>query len=132
MGDEKPVSTPLASHIKLTKRMWPSTMEGRDNMTAVPYSSTVGSLMHTMVCNRSDIVYTVGVVSRYLSNPGREHWEVVKWIFRYLKATSSLCLGFGGLNPVLEDFTDVDIASSKEKKSTSGYLFTFARRAVSW
>ena len=132
MGDAKPVSTPLASHMKLIKHMCPSTKERRDDMTAVPYSSVVGSLMYAMVYIRPDIAYAVGIISRYLSSPGKEHWEVVKWVLRYLKVTFGLCLGFGGSNPVLEGFTDADMVGSKEKKSTLGYLFTFIGVAVSW
>ena len=131
MSNAKLVSTPLASYIKLTKHICPSTKEGRDDMAAVPYSFAVGSLMYAMVCTRPDIAHAVGVVRRYLSNPSREHWEAVKCILRYLKATFSLCLDFGGSNPVLEGFTDTDMAGSEEKKSTLGYLFTFAREAVS-
>jgi hypothetical protein len=36
----------------------------------------------------------VGVVSRYMNNPGKEHWEAVKWILRYLRGTThALCFG---------------------------------------
>lgn len=49
---------------------------------------------------RPDIAHAVGVVSRFLSNPGKEHWEDVKWIFEgYFKDVLE-----GG--PVLERFTD--------------------------
>jgi hypothetical protein len=44
-------------------------------MSRVPYSSTIGTLMYAMVCTRPDISHTVGVVSRYMNNPGKEHWE---------------------------------------------------------
>jgi len=47
-----------------------------------------------MVCTRPDIAHAVGVVSRFLSNPGKEHWEGVKWILRYLKGTSKMYLSF--------------------------------------
>ncbi|GKE81531.1 hypothetical protein Tco_1551531 [Tanacetum coccineum] len=50
--------------------------------------------MYTMVCIRPDIAHAVGVVSRFMSNPGREHWEVVKWLLRYLKGTSKTTLCF--------------------------------------
>ena len=59
-------------------------------MKSVPYESTVGSLMYVMVCTRPDIAYAVGVVSRYFSNPGKDHWVTVKWIFRYLRGTQSM------------------------------------------
>ncbi|PKI45901.1 hypothetical protein CRG98_033700 [Punica granatum] len=35
-----------------------------------------------------NIAHSVGVVSRFLSNPGKEHWNAVKWILRYLRGTS--------------------------------------------
>ncbi|PKI56618.1 hypothetical protein CRG98_023001 [Punica granatum] len=61
-------------------------------MKKVPYSSAVGSLMYAMVCTRPDIAHSVGVVSRFLSNPGKEHWNAVKWILRgsYLMAIKAL------------------------------------------
>ncbi|KAL6195864.1 hypothetical protein ACLB2K_031481 [Fragaria x ananassa] len=91
------------------------------------------SLMYAMVCTRLNIAHAVGVVSRYLSNSGSEHWEAVKWILKYLRGTSKLCLSFGGSGSILEGFTDADLAGDLDNiKSTSGYLFTFCEGAVSW
>lgn len=133
MDDAKPVSIPLAGHFKLDKKMCPSTDKEKKDMEEVPYSSAVGSLMYALVCTRPDIAHAVGVVSRYLSNPGRKHWEAVKWILRYLKGTSGLCLKYGHGEPVLEGFTDADMAGHPDgMKSTSGMLFTFAGGAVAW
>jgi len=56
-------------------------------MSKVQYASAVESLMYAMVCIIPDIAHAVGVVSRFLSNPEREHWEGVKWILRYLNGT---------------------------------------------
>jgi hypothetical protein len=70
-------------------------------MFEVPYSSTIGSLMYAMVCTRPDIAHAVGVVRRYMNNPGKEHCEAVKWILRYLRGTSTHALCFGGSNTVL-------------------------------
>lgn len=102
-------------------------------MSTIPYSSAVGSLMYAMVCTRPDIAHSVGVVSRYLSNPGKVHWDAVKWIFRYLRGTSKLCLCYGGGKPILEGYTDADMAGYLDsRKSTSGYVFTFSGGAFSW
>ena len=92
MENAKPVGTPLANHFKLSKKNCPSSEKEKEEMKAVPYSSAVGSLMYAMVCTRPDIAHAVGVVSRYLANPGKQHWEAVKWILRYLKVSSKLCL----------------------------------------
>jgi hypothetical protein len=89
--------------------------------------------MYAMVCTRPDIAHAVGMVSRFLSNPGKDHWEAVKWILRYLKGSSSKCLSFGGAESTLEGYTDADMAGDLDsRKSTSGILFTFAGGAVSW
>jgi hypothetical protein len=77
MQNAKPVSTPLASHFKLTKEMCPKTQEEIEYMSRVPYSSTVGSLMYAMVCTRPDIAHAVGVVSRYMNNPGKELIRII-------------------------------------------------------
>ena len=62
----------------------------------MPYASVIGSLMYAMVCTRLDIAHVVGVVSKFMSRPGKQHWEAVKWILRYLKGSSDTCLCFTG------------------------------------
>ena len=77
VNDAKPRTTPLANHFKLSKEQSPKTAEERDHMTLVPYASAVGSLMYATVCTRPDIAQAVGVFSRYMENPAKEHWEAV-------------------------------------------------------
>ena len=133
MQHAKPVSTPLATHFKLSRKCCPVTKEEKDEMSSIPYASAVGSLMYAMATTRLDIAHKVGTVSRYLSNPGKSHWNAVKWILRYLRGTSKLCICFGGSKPILEGFTDADMAGDLDgRKSTSGFLFTFAGGAISW
>ena len=43
-----------------------------------PYASAVGNLMYAMVYTRPDITHAVGILSRFLSNPGKEYWAAVK------------------------------------------------------
>jgi hypothetical protein len=133
MDKAKVVSSPLTTNFKLTDRDCPSSKKEIEEMDRIPYASAVGSLMYAMVCTRPDIAYAVGVVSRFLSNPGEKHWEAVKWILRYLRGTSKLGITFGNGEPMLVGYTDSDMAGNKDNmKSTSGYLMTFAGGAVSW
>ncbi|WCJ38272.1 Retrovirus-related Pol polyprotein from transposon TNT 1-94 [Euphorbia peplus] len=133
MVNAKPVSITLAGHMKLSKESCPTTKEEKEAMRSIPYSSAVGSLMYAMVCTRPDIAHDVGVVSRFLDNPGRQHWEAVKWILRYLKGSPKVCLCYGGSKPILEGFVDADMAGDLDhRRSTSGYVFRFARGAISW
>ena len=133
MHKSKSVNTPLAGHFKLSSKQSPTSEKEMEEMKKIPYSSVVGSLMYAMICTRPDIAYAVGVVSRFLANPGNEHWVAVKWILRYLRGTSKRCLCFGRGKPVLEGYTNADLAGDIDsRKSTSGYLTTFAGGAISW
>ena len=114
MQNEKPISAPLATHFKLTKEMYPKTHEEIEYMSKVPYSSTVGILMYAMVFTRPDIAHAVVVVSRYMNNPSKENWEVVKWILMYLRGTTTHALCFGGPDTILQGYVDSDMVGDKD------------------
>ena len=50
----------------------------REQMRNIPYAFVVGSLMYTEVCTRPDIAFVVGMLGRYQSHPGIEHWTIAK------------------------------------------------------
>lgn len=62
----------------LTRNVVLFQMKRKKKMESIPYSLAMGSLMYVMVCTRPDIAHVVGVMSRFLFNPGKEHWEAVK------------------------------------------------------
>ena len=133
MHDAKSVSTPVAPHFKLSALQCPSSDEDIEYMSRVPYSSVVGSLMYAMVCSRPDLSYAMSLVSRYMANPGKEHWKVVQWIFRYLRGTSNACLKFGKTGEGLAGYVDLDFAADLDKRrSLTCYVFTVGGYAVSW
>ncbi|KAG9455261.1 hypothetical protein H6P81_008165 [Aristolochia fimbriata] len=82
MHESKAVTTTLGSQFKLSKEQGAKSDEEIAQMRTMPYASAIGSLMYAMVSTRPDIAHAVGVVSRFMKNPGKEHWEAVKWIFR--------------------------------------------------
>ena len=93
----------------------------------------MGSLIYAMVCTRPDIAHSVGVVSRFLSNPGKEHWAAVKWILRYLRGTSKTCLCFRTNKPMLVRCIYAVMAEDVDfRKSTCSSLITFLGGVVSW
>ena len=65
-------------------------------MSQVRYDSILGSLMYTMVCTRPDISHAVGVLSRYMSKPEKEHWTTIKRVFRYLCGTTDYAICYQG------------------------------------
>jgi hypothetical protein len=133
MDEAKSISTPLGSHFKLTKDQSPKTDKEKVYMSKVPYASVIGSLMYAMVCTRPDIAHAVGVVSRYMSNPGKQHWEAVKWILRYLRGTSDMSLCFIGADLKLQGYMDADLTGDVDsRKSTTGFVYTLRGTAVCW
>ena len=73
MLDAKPVNVLLGGHFKLSKAQELKTEDEKALMSNVLYASAVGSLMYVMVCTTPDIAHAVGVVSKFMSNPGQEH-----------------------------------------------------------
>lgn len=136
MQNRKAVVTPLAQHFKLSSQDCPKCEDDVKYMENIPYASVVGSLMYMMVCTRPDIGYAVSLVSRYLSNPGKNHWEAAKWILRYLNGTRNYGLLFGrgcDNGSVIQGFVDADFAKDLDKgRSITGYAFMVLGSLVSW
>ncbi|GKA31045.1 gag-pol polyprotein, partial [Tanacetum coccineum] len=124
MQDCKSISTPFPTDVKLSSKMSLSSEKERMEMSRVPYASAVGSLMFAIICTRPDIAHAVGVASQYLVEPGRQHWEAVKRIFRYIKGTSNVALFFGDSDLIVKGYVDSDYAGDLDgSKSTTGYVF---------
>jgi Reverse transcriptase (RNA-dependent DNA polymerase) len=69
----KPITSHLASHFKLSHNGCPKVDKEKEEMKNVPYASALSSLMYAMVCTRPDIAHVIGVISCFLSNPGKMH-----------------------------------------------------------
>ncbi|KMQ87096.1 retroelement pol polyprotein [Lasius niger] len=134
MMDAKGISTPAESHMYLSKSMAPEDDDGKQAMAKIPFREAVGSLMFAACVSRPDIMFAVSVVSRYLENPGPEHWQAVKRIIRYAKETATYGIVYDGQNTNgLIVYSDSDYASDPDtRRSTSGYITVLAGGAVSW
>lgn len=86
MDDSKPMSTPIGAQFKLV-----ALKEGEQGSAGsddeYPYSNAVGSIMYAMISTRLNLAFGVGLVSRFMSNPSKEHWQAVQWLLRYLVGT---------------------------------------------
>ena len=96
MQECKPVKVPIPVGVRLSVEQCLKTQEEEEGMSHVPYASVVGSLMYAMVCTRPDIAHAVGVLSRYMSKPGKEHWTTIKRVFRYLRGTTDHAIYYQG------------------------------------
>lgn len=62
----------------MDKIICPKIKQEEEDMNTIPYAQVVGSLMYAITSTRLDIGYTVGLVNRFQSNPGKEYWKVIK------------------------------------------------------
>jgi hypothetical protein len=89
MNECKSISLPILVGVNLYVDQCPKKREEEEYMSCVPYANAVGILMYAMVCTRPYIAHVVGVLIRYMSKPGKEHWTTIKRVSRYLCGTTS-------------------------------------------
>ena len=134
MKDCSPSVAPIMKGDKLSLNQRPKNDLENESMKNIPYASVVGSFMYPQVCTRPDIAYAVGVLRRYQSNPGVDHWRAAKKVMRYLQGTKDYMLMYRQTDNLdLVGYSDADFAGCVDsRKSTSGYIFIMAGGAVSW
>ena len=76
--------TPISKVDKFNLLQCPRNEIEKKKMEKIPYASAVRSFMYAQVSTCSDIVYIVGMLGRYLSNPEMDHWRAIKRAMRYL------------------------------------------------
>jgi hypothetical protein len=126
---------PISKGDKLNKEQCPRNDLEKEDMKTKPYSRLVGSLMYAQVCTRPDLAYAVGMLAKFQSNPGHEHWIAGKKVLRYLQKTKSYNLVYRRVKSLeVEGYSDSDFAGQfpGSGKSTFGYVFNLAGGAVAW
>ncbi|GAB2268189.1 hypothetical protein Dimus_038699 [Dionaea muscipula] len=104
-------------------------------MEQVPYLNAIGSIMYSMVSTRPDLSYSISLLSRFMSNPGTEHWTALKWLLRYLNSTVSVGLLYKKWTDTLDlaAYVDSDFAGDRDcRKSTTSYNVTLGGNCISW
>ena len=121
------VSTPIECGSKLSK------FEESEKVDPTYFKSLVGSLRY-LTCTRPDILYSVGIVSRYMEAPTITHLKTTKRIFRHLKGTINFGLFYHRSNEFkLVGYCDSDWAGDiDDRKSTTGYVFFMGDTSFLW
>ena len=134
MQESKHVTTPLGAHFKMSAATEEDLARDEEFMKFVPYSNAVGSIMYAMIGTRPDLAYPVGIISRYMSQPVKNHWLGVKWVMRYIKGTLDTKLCFKrSANFKIVGYCDADHAADLHKRrSITGLVFTMGGNTISW
>ncbi|GJY96326.1 hypothetical protein Tco_0513236 [Tanacetum coccineum] len=84
--------TPVSTLMDPVEKLKPNTGKPVDQLE---YSKAIGCLMYAMTSTRPDIAYAVSRLSRFSSNPSRQHWHAITRVFKYLKV---FLLGGGAIS----------------------------------
>jgi hypothetical protein len=124
-SDCQPAPTPYDPSVLLRKNK-------RIVRDQLRYSQIIGSLMYLISATRPDISYVVCKLSRFVSNPGDNHWQALERVMRYLKGTMSYGIHYTGNPKVLEGYSDANwISDADELYTMSEYVFLLGGGVVS-
>ena len=77
-------------------------------------SQIIGSLMYLASATRPDILLAMSKLSRFMSNPGDNHWRALERVMRYLKGTVGYGTHYTGYLKVLEGYCDANWISDDD------------------
>nr|GEV47759.1 zinc finger, CCHC-type [Tanacetum cinerariifolium] len=124
--DCSPMSTPMDTVEKLK-------LNTGKPVDQLEYSRAIGCLMYAMTSTRPDIAYVVGRLSRFTSNPSRQHCKAITRVFKYLRSTMNYGFSFVGYPSVLRAYSDASWINHVEDSSfRSGWVFLLGGGAISW
>ncbi|XP_070013825.1 secreted RxLR effector protein 161-like [Nicotiana sylvestris] len=127
MEASKVIDTPIARTTRLDMD------ETGSPVNQTMYRAIIGSLLYLTV-NKLDVVFSVGLCTRFQSNPKESHLKAATRILRYLQGTQDLVLYYPSSNILnLIGFADVDYAGYLvDRKSTFGMAHFLGSCLISW
>ena len=106
-----------------------STTDPPDPELLRKYQSLVGSLLYAATNTRPDIAYAVGMLCRAMGKPSACLFDAGIRVLSYLHHHKSVGLRYENDQMRLSGMSDADWAV---RHSTSGYVFTMSKAAISW
>lgn len=97
------------------------------------YQQQIGAILYLTTKTRPDIAYATGLLSRYMSNPGPEHFKVLDKLWKYLATNPEYGLHYHSESPELAGYCDSDWGGDLEtRRSTTGFIYLFRGTPLSW
>ena len=122
--------TPIATSMEQNVKLRPDVGDVLEDPTM--YRKIVGSLIYATL-TRPDMSHDVGVLSQFMQVPRKPHLDVAHRVLCYAKSMLNYGLFYAhGVDVEVFGYTDADWAScAYDRRSTSGYVFSFGSGAVS-
>jgi predicted RNA binding protein YcfA (HicA-like mRNA interferase family) len=130
-----PAATPMIENLRLSSSMSPQNARELAQIDQGRYREAVGKLLYLSIATRPDISYAVGVLCRYNSNPGEQHWQAVTHLLRYLRGTTTLRLMYSPTSSphIFTTHCDSDLGGNvDDSRSTAGHVLSIGTGAVAW
>ncbi|XP_050920124.1 uncharacterized mitochondrial protein AtMg00810-like [Lathyrus oleraceus] len=127
VDDSNPVGTLMEYGSKLSKH------ENGEIVDPTLYKRLVRSL-HYLTSTRPNILYVVGVLSRYMEAPTTNHFKVAKRILRYMKGTTNFGLHYYSSNNYeIIGYNDSDWSGDlDDRKRNIGFVFFIGDIVFTW
>ena len=135
MDKSHPLSSPIVvMSLEVTKDSFRPKEENEELFgPEVPYLSAIGALMYLANYIRSNFTFSVNLLARYNLAPTKRHWNEIKHVLRYLRATCDMRLFYSKtLEPQIFNYVDAGYLSNPHKvRSQTRYIFTYGNTAIS-
>ncbi|XP_016902732.2 uncharacterized mitochondrial protein AtMg00810-like [Cucumis melo] len=105
--------------------------DGAEMVDKHQFKSFVGGLIY-LTHTRHDISYSIGVISRFMQCPSRDHFDAAKQVMRYIAGTIEYGIWYSKVSDFkLCGFTESDWASSlDDRRSVSANVFTLGSGVI--
>ncbi|GLT39324.1 hypothetical protein SLA2020_135220 [Shorea laevis] len=97
------------------------------------YRRLVGRLLYLTI-TRPDICYSVGILTQFMQNPRKDHFEAAMRVLRYIKSSPGQGIMLSSTHrPQLTAYCDADWAGCPmTRRSTTGYFICLGNSPISW
>lgn len=82
-----PKFMPLPTGLTLTESQSPLSKSDKHYMKDKPYREALGSLIWAQAATRPDLLYAMGLLARFQSNPRPAHWKALAHVMQYVNGT---------------------------------------------
>ena len=136
MANYKPIMTPMEPGLCLSHDQSPRTAEEHNSMHSVDYGGAIGSLQYLSCTTQPDIIFAVGQLTSFTSDPGIAHWNAIKHLFHSIQDSLSFSITYFpdlSSSQLFQTYSDANHGGCKNSGcSTSAYVVKIGTGIVSW